>query len=49
MDGVPGDGKLPQKQEDCDERDRAETDNQAFRPLSFVGSSPVVRSRILAP
>ena len=28
------------KQQGCDERDRAETDHQAFRPLSFLRSSP---------
>ena len=36
MNGIPGNGKLPENQQDCDERDRAETDNQAFRPLSFL-------------
>ena len=35
VDGVPGDGKLPQQQQDRYERYRAETDHQAFRPLSF--------------
>ena len=49
MRRVPGDGKLPQQEQDRDEHDGAETDTQAFRPLSCLRSSPVVRSRILAP
>ncbi len=43
MNGVPGDGNLPQNKQDCDERDGAKTDDQVFRPLS---SSRSVESNV---
>jgi hypothetical protein len=36
MDGPPGNGNLPENQQDSDERDRAKTNDQACRAFSFM-------------